>query len=46
MTKEEAKKTLKGFNIEYSGTGETVIYQSPQANYFVKEGSTVVLMLK
>lgn len=45
MTKEEAKKTLKGFNIEYSGTGETVIYQSPQANYFVKEGSTVVLML-
>lgn len=46
MSKDEAKKTLKGFNIEYSGTGETVIYQSPQANYFVKEGSAVVLMLK
>lgn len=45
MSKAEAKKTLKGFNIEYSGTGETVIYQSPQANYFVKEGSAVVLML-
>lgn len=46
MSKEEAKKTLKGFNIEYSGTGETVIYESPKANYFVKEGSTVVLMLQ
>lgn len=46
MSKDEAKKTLKGFNIEYSGTGETVVYQSPQANYFVKEGSAVVLMLK
>ena len=45
MSKAEAKKTLKGFNIEYSGNGETVIYQSPQANYFVKEGSAVVLML-
>ena len=46
MSKEEAKKTLKGFNIEYSGTGDTVIYESPKANYFVKEGSTVVLMLQ
>lgn len=46
MSKEEAKKALKGFNIEYSGTGETVIYESPKANYFVKEGSTVVLMLQ
>ena len=45
LTVDEAKKTLKGFNIEYSGTGEKVIYQSPQPNYFVKEGSTVVLML-
>ena len=45
MTKDEAKKSLKGFNIEYSGNGDKVIYQSPQANYFVKEGSTVVLML-
>ena len=45
MNVSEAKKTLKGFNIEYSGTGENVIYQSPQANYFIKEGGTVVLML-
>ena len=46
LTVDEAKKTLKGFNIEYSGTGEKVIYQSPQPNYFVKEGSSVVLMLQ
>ncbi len=45
MTKDEAKKNLKGFNIEYSGNGDKVIYESPQPNYFVKEGSTVVLML-
>ena len=43
---DEAKKTLKGFNIEYSGTGDTILYQSPNANYYVKEGSTVVLMLQ
>ena len=46
LSVDEAKKVLKGFNIEYSGTGEKVIYQSPQANYFVKEGSSVVLMLQ
>ena len=45
MNVSEAKKTLKGFTIEYSGIGENVIYQSPQANYFIKEGGTVVLML-
>jgi stage V sporulation protein D (sporulation-specific penicillin-binding protein) len=46
MSKDEAKKALKGFEIEYSGTGNTVIYESPSANYFVKEGSKVILMLK
>lgn len=46
MSVEDAKKTLKGFNIEYSGSGDSVIYQSPKANMYVKEGSTVLLMLK
>lgn len=41
----EAKKLLKGFSIEYSGTGDKVIEQSPEGNYFAKEGSTVKLLL-
>ena len=42
---EEAKKTLKGFNIEYSGEGNTVIYTSPKAGMYAKENGTIVLML-
>ena len=42
---EDAKKTLKGFTVEYSGVGENVIYQSPSANTYIKEGGTVKLML-
>lgn len=42
---DEAKKTLKGFKVEYSGSGDKVIYQSPDANTYVKEGSTIALML-
>jgi len=42
---EEAKKILKGFKIEYSGTGETILYQSPSANSHIKEGGNVKLML-
>ncbi|MBQ9834104.1 MAG: stage V sporulation protein D [Bacilli bacterium] len=42
---EEAEKLLKGFKIEYTGKGSRVIYQSPQANYFTPEGSTIMLML-
>lgn len=45
QTKEEAAKTLKDFKIEYSGTGTKVIYQSPQSNYYAKEGETIKLML-
>ena len=44
-TLDEAKKTLKGFQIEYSGSGETVIYQSPVGGMYAKEGGTIVLML-
>lgn len=42
---DEAKKALKGFNIEYSGNGDEVVYQSPNGGMYVKEGGTIVLML-
>lgn len=42
---EEAKQALKGYAIEYSGEGNTVIYQSPAGNTYIKEGGTVKLML-
>lgn len=42
---DEAKKTLKGFKIEYNGQGNRIIYEMPEGNTYVKEGSTVVLML-
>lgn len=45
LTVEEAEDLLVGFDIEYSGTGDTIFYQSPSANSYVKEGSTVLLQL-
>ncbi len=45
LSLEDAKKNLKGFSVEYSGVGENVIYQSPSANTYIKEGGTVKLML-
>ncbi len=45
MTVEEAKKSLKGYHLEYSGEGENIIYQSPSGNSYVKEGGTLQLML-
>jgi len=45
MNLKEAQKELKGFKIEYSGTGEKIIEQVPEFNQYVKEGSTVKLML-
>lgn len=45
MNKEEATKTLKGFKVEYSGSGDTVIYQSPSDGYYVQEGGTVKILL-
>ena len=44
-TLEEAKKILKGYNIEVSGTGNKIIYQEPNPNTYVKEASTIKLML-
>ncbi len=45
LSLDEAKDKLKGFKIEYTGEGSKVIHQEPLANSYVKEGSTVVLML-
>lgn len=46
MTKKEAKKAI-GINlqVEYSGTGEKVIHQSPEAGSYVKQNGTIKLML-
>ena len=45
MSKEEATKILKNYKIEYSGSGDTVIYMSPKAGYYVAEGETIMLLL-
>ena len=45
MSKEEATKTLKNYKIEYSGDGDTVIYMSPKAGYYVAEGETIKILL-
>ena len=42
----DAKKLLKGFKIEYTGVGENIIAQMPDGNTFVKENSTVKLLLE
>lgn len=44
-TLDEAKKILKGYKIEISGTGDKIIYQEPNPNTYVKESSTIKLML-
>ncbi len=45
MTIEDAKKELKGFNIEYSGEGSSIIYQSPSADILVPEYSKIKVLL-
>lgn len=44
-TVKEAKKALRGFKIEYSGSGEMVVDTSPSPGDKVKENSTVKLLL-
>ncbi len=46
LSLKEAKKTLNGFTIEYTGIGEVVIETNPSPGKRVKEGSSVKLMLK
>lgn len=45
MTLKEAIQNLKGFKVEYTGTGSKVIYQSPSKDTRIFEGETVKLML-
>lgn len=45
MTLKEALQNLKGFKVEYTGTGSKVIYQSPSKDTRIFEGETVKLML-
>lgn len=44
-TVSDAKRELKGFKVEYTGTGENVLYQSPEAGSYAPDGGTIVLML-
>lgn len=45
MDLKAAQTTLKGFKIEYTGSGDKVIEQVPSANQYVKETNTIKLML-
>ena len=45
MDLNEAMKNLKSFKVEYSGSGEKVVYQSPSKNERRYEGETVKLLL-
>lgn len=45
MKVEDAKKLLVNFEIEYSGKGEYVVSQSPEAKEKIEDKSTVRLML-
>ena len=45
MSLSEAKKNLKSFKVEYSGSGSKVVYQSPIKNTRIYEGETVKLLL-
>ena len=42
---DEAKKILKEYRLEYSGNGNKILYQSPEAGLYVEDNSTVKLML-
>lgn len=45
MKKEDAKKMLPNFTIEYSGEGEYIVSQSPEAKEKLEDQGTVRLML-
>ncbi len=45
MSLKEAQKALKGFKLVYSGEGDSVLYQEPKPNQYIKETNTVKLML-
>lgn len=45
MNVKDAIKELKRFKVEYTGTGDKVIYQSPSTGEKVYEGETIRLMI-
>lgn len=45
MTVKEAVSNLKSFKVEFSGSGNKVLYQSPNAGSRILEGETVKLLL-
>ncbi len=45
LSKKEATKVLKGFEVIYSGNGDNVMYQEPKEGTFIKENGTVKIML-
>ena len=45
MNLKDAIKELKNFKVEYTGSGDKVVYQSPSSNERIYEGETVKLML-
>lgn len=44
-TIKEAKQLSTGFNLEYSGDGDKIIYQEPESNVYIKENSTIKVLL-
>ena len=46
MSVKEAIKSLKPFKVEYTGIGDTVLYQSPSSGKKIYEGETIRLFLK
>ena len=45
LSLKEAKTILKGYQINVNGTGDKIIYQEPAPDTYVKENSTVKLLL-
>lgn len=45
MSREDATKALKGFNIEYTGSGKTVKKMAPSGGSHIAEGESVRLFL-
>ena len=45
LTKKEAEKALLNYNIQYSGSGNIVISQTPEGNTSLEMGSTVRILL-
>ena len=45
LSKKEVTKLLKGFEIIYSGSGDTVMYQEPDEGTYIKENGTIKVMM-